>query len=136
MSIGHCYSQEQICTAGMHQNNVSWSIGELVNESGSTGSMLVYQGFNKRSEGIISAVPEVINLNFSFYPNPVVNKLKLNFTDNNSYSWTLTDIVGRVIKTRTSCIDKEIDMSDFDAGQYILKVTADSYNRSVIIIKK
>ena len=133
---GQSFAQQLICTAAQQQNNVSWSIGELITETGTVGNMVITQGFNQQIQDFPSAVSELTVRDFSFYPNPVVDKLMLNFNENNSYSWILTDIVGRTLKSKTSCVDREIDMSEFEAGQYILKVTTDNYRQSVIIIKK
>lgn len=134
LSVGSCFSQQLITTAGMQENNVSWSIGELVNEAGSTGDATIYQGFNMQSDDIFSAVPTFFNQDFKFYPNPVLDKLYLNLTTKID-SWRITDIVGRVLMSNNSCIDQQIDMSALKSGQYILKIMADGYNKSIIVIK-
>lgn len=136
LSVGHCYSQQLITTAGMQENNVSWSIGELLNDTGSTGNMDVFMGFNQQVEDILSATPQITNKIFSFYPNPVIDKLTLSVSESGAYSWTLTDVTGRTLKSRHSCVEKEIDLSDLVAGQYILRVVTNSFSGSAVIIKK
>lgn len=135
ISISRVGAQQLITTAGATQNNVSWSIGELVNESGTVNDVFVIQGFNQQAENVISAVGEVKNRDFSFYPNPVVNKLRLTLENCTSYSWKLTDLTGRVLKQKSLCIEKEIDMSDMAPGQYILSILSDEFKQSVIVIK-
>jgi hypothetical protein len=135
LSFNKGYAQQLIGTAGTTQNNVSWSIGELVNETGTTNNLIVVQGFNQQAEGVISAIGKLTNSIFSFYPNPVVEKLRLSMETNNSYAWKLTDLTGRVLKQKTSCIEMEIDMADMAAGQYILSVLTDEFKQSVIVIK-
>lgn len=135
LSLSHGFAQQLISPAGGAQHNVSWSIGELVNESGSANNLSIVQGFNNQAESIISAVNQVMTRNFSYYPNPVVDKLRLTLENNDSYAWKLTDLTGRILKQKSSCIEMEIDMSDMVSGQYILSVLTAEFNQSVIVIK-
>lgn len=135
LTISKGNAQQLIGTAGAIQNNVSWSIGELVNETATVNNIIIVQGFNPQATGVVSAIEKVVNRSFSFYPNPVVDKLRLTLENNNAYAWKLTDLTGRILKQKSTCIEMEIDMSDMVSGQYILSVLTDQFNQSVMVIK-
>lgn len=136
LSTGMCFSQQLINTASAQQNNVSWSIGEIFTETGTTNDMIVSPGFSYQTSAIISATPEVMSRKINFYPNPVVDKMRVELDNSTPYTWMITDLVGRVLKNKVSCIDTEIDMSEFETGQYILKVVSGNYSHAVVIIKE
>ncbi|MDP4240014.1 MAG: T9SS type A sorting domain-containing protein [Bacteroidota bacterium] len=136
LSVTQGYSQQLITTAGAQQNNVSWSIGEMVTESGSVAGLMINQGFNGFENIIRTGISAVEIFTVQTYPNPVIDKLFLKFTDGNTYSYILTDIVGRVLLNKSVHLDQEIDLSHYDAGQYILKVNSNRFSKSTIIIKK
>jgi hypothetical protein len=136
LSVGMCYSQSTLNVAGTQQNNVSWSIGELLTTTGTTNNTVVYQGFNQQAGDVISSVKQLLNTSYSIYPNPVTDKLNVKIEGNSLYSWTLTDLTGRVVKSRSSCLDMGIDVAELVSGQYILNLTTDGNKISAIIIKK
>lgn len=134
---GSCFSQQLISTAGLQQNNVSWSVGELVTTEGSVSQLLVSQGFNSMSDTIlVSGLSDVTLSAILVYPNPVVDKLYIKQTERGSYSYILTDIVGRVLINKTGDTNQEIDLSHYAKGQYILKITTSKFSKSTILIKK
>ena len=137
LMAGSCFSQQLISTAGLQQNNVSWSIGELVTSEGSVSQLLVGQGFNSMSDTIlVSGLSNVTLSAILVYPNPVVDKLYIKQTDGEPYSFILTDIVGRVLINKTGDTNQEIDLSHYAIGQYILKITTSKFSKSTILIKK
>lgn len=136
LSFTNGYSQQLICTAGAQQNNVSWSIGELVTNSGTTSEFIFNQGFNSFSDVETSLSDIDMSSTIEVYPNPVIDKLFLKFTESNNYSYILTDIVGHVLLNNTVNSNQEIDLSNYKAGQYILRVYSNQFSKSTIIIKK
>jgi hypothetical protein len=136
LSAGQSYSQQLISTAGQQQNNVSWSIGEMITDGGSVSGKKIYQGFNSPDIIAYTGLADVSMSSIVAYPNPVIDKLFLKKTESGSFSFTLTDLVGRVLLTKTVDTDQEIDLSHFDAGQYILKVYTNQFSKSTILIKK
>ena len=100
-SFTHGYSQQLFTTAGTQQNNVSWSIGEIVTESGTMSGVTISQGFNSYLNLLPTGISDITSSIIKAYPNPVIDKLFLKFTDGNSYSYTITDIVGRVLLNKT-----------------------------------
>ncbi len=135
LTVGKGNAQQLIGTAGSVQNNVSWSIGELINETATANNITIIQGFNQQAAGVISAIDKVINHSFSYYPNPVVDKLRLTLENINFYTWKLTDLTGRILKQKSSCMEMEIDMSAMARGQYVLTILTDEFNKSVVVIK-
>jgi len=131
-----CFSQQLISTAGQQQNNVSWSIGEIVTAGGTTSQFIIYQGFNSLESSVLSGLSDVAPSTLSVYPNPVVNELYLKKVDFGTYSYTLIDVVGSVLLNKIADSDQTIDMSHYSPGQYILKVTSNQFSKSTIIIKK
>jgi hypothetical protein len=133
---GQSFSQQLISTAGQQQNNVSWSIGEMITEGAPVSGMMILQGFNSPDSLVISGLSDVKLSTIVAYPNPVVGKLFLKHTESGLYSYSLTDIIGRVLINKTVDADQEIDLSHYDAGQYILKVYTNQFSKSTILIKK
>jgi len=136
LSFTQGYSQQLINTAGAQQNNVSWSIGEVVTESGIVEGLRINQGFNGSENIIPTGISDVETFTIQPYPNPVIDKLFLKFTNGNTYSYILTDIVGRILLNKSVNSDQEIDLSHYASGQYILKVNSNKLSKSTIIIKK
>ena len=133
---GQGFSQQLFSTAGQQQNNVSWSIGELITEGGTVSGIMVYQGFNITDIPFVDGLSDVTLSTIKVYPNPVVDVLYLKQTESGSFNYILTDLVGRVLLNKTSDSDQEVDLSQYCAGQYILKVHTNQFSKSTILIKK
>lgn len=133
---GQSFSQQLISTAGQEQNSVSWSIGELATEAGTTSGLMMYQGFNSLDGSVVSGLSEISLSGLAAYPNPVIDKLFLKLSQEGLYTYTLSDILGRVLHKKTADSDQEIDLSHYEAGQYMLKVISNQLSKSTIIIKK
>lgn len=136
LSVTKSYSQQLISTAGAQQNNVSWSIGEVVTESGIVAGLMINQGFNGFENIMPTGISDIETFTIQTYPNPVIDKLFLKVSDGSTYSYILTDIIGRILLKKSVNSDQEIDLSHYDAGQYILKVNSNHLSKSTIIIKK
>ena len=135
-SAAQGYSQQLISTAGQQQNNVSWSIGELITEENAVSGLIVYQGFNSPDVKTPNGLSDVTMSAIVAYPNPVIDKLFIKKAESGSFTYTLTDLVGRVLLTKTVDSDQEIDLSHYDAGQYILQLFTNQFSKSTILIKK
>lgn len=74
-------------------------------------------------------------LPFTLYPNPVIDALRLSFTeDNEAESLTLLDLTGRVVATQHNNLE-HLDMSALPSGVYMLRVTmkdGTSYHERII----
>lgn len=67
---------------------------------------------------------DAIFSNFSFYPNPVITILFVNF--NKRYDLNLVDLRGQQVLQKTDLQNKqEIDLSSLKRGMYLMKITSD-----------
>ena len=78
------------------------------------------------------------NLDFNLYPNPTTGKFIIEFTDqNNAYEVAIYSIEGKLIATKdvneTNSI--EFDLSDLDAGTYLIKVKSEGSTRIKRLVK-
>jgi hypothetical protein len=73
--------------------------------------------------------------NFSFYPNPVKHKLKIELGSKTIQSIYLSDILGQIIY-QAAPTSKEIDFSSFANGVYFLTITSDNRKKVFKIIKE
>jgi hypothetical protein len=74
-------------------------------------------------------------LNQSYYPNPVENKLYLQLLDDQNQI-ILTDILGRELLQEVVKSSHNVDMSAFKSGIYFLKVKNSKGVQNMKIIKK
>lgn len=87
--------------------------------------------------GVISSTAEINDLQFSVYPNPTTNVLKLHTPELKAgqYLVTLSDITGRTIYAEIAqlnpTIDKEINTELINKGMYILTIR-DQFNNFAI----
>jgi uncharacterized repeat protein (TIGR03803 family) len=83
-----------------------------------------------------SIISGIDNLEFSVYPNPASNyiKLKHNLLNNFNYSYQMFDIFGRVINE--GLITNEIDISKYEKGIYIIKISNNDLVKTVKFVKK
>ncbi len=59
---------------------------------------------------------------FTIYPNPVSDKLTINFPDNSEHSAQLYDIYGKVIKSEIIVSNQILTISDLPNGLYLIKI--------------
>lgn len=72
---------------------------------------------------------------FTYYPNPVKDVLKLSYT-NAITNVTVYNLLGQaVINTAMNQNEASIDMSRLPAGNYIVKVSADTMTKTIKVIK-
>ncbi|MFT3751707.1 MAG: T9SS type A sorting domain-containing protein [Paludibacter sp.] len=131
------FAQQLLSTAGGQQNKVSWSIGDLLTGGSTVSGVTVYQGFNAFELDVKTALSDVESTGINVFPNPVIDKLNINIEAGTVFSLSLTDLVGRTLISSTNQSGPvEVNLSQFDAGQYILKVYSAQFSKSTIIIKK
>ncbi len=76
--------------------------------------------------------------NFQVYPNPASDVLNINGRNNmNLSSVQLTDLNGRVVKTQNVAgVSSQLNISDLNAGVYLLKVTSPQGVGTTKVIKR
>ena len=70
---------------------------------------------------------------FEIYPNPVENNLRI--SGNGIKKVEILDLNGHVLIRKLESVDN-IDLSNLDAGIYIVLISANEYNLTKKIIKK
>lgn len=80
-------------------------------------------------------IDELTFKNFSYYPNPVKNVISIS-NDSIIDELIFISVKGKTILTqKPNSLSAEIDLSNFSAGIYFLKVTSDGVKKTVKIIK-
>ena len=64
-----------------------------------------------------------ISSSFNISPNPATDKIYFSLNTNESYSYSLLNLLGEEIKNSTSSGAAALDMADVPAGIYILRIT-------------
>lgn len=88
----------------------------------------IYAGLNEQPNAI----------DFKFYPNPVKNKLWLNYTTNLDYTVEIVDVTGKQVKQMLMEPDTQkqaIDVSTLANGLYFIKVSQDKKSTSFKFMK-
>jgi trimeric autotransporter adhesin len=79
--------------------------------------------------------PDMLQGTFTYYPNPVKDVLKMSYT-NAITNVIVYNMLGQaVITTAVNQTEASIDMSRLPAGNYIVKVSADTMTKTIKVIK-
>lgn len=70
------------------------------------------------------STPDIIGVQTVVYPNPAVNQLNVLSNTNGESTVALTDLLGRVVYTSSNegKVNLSIDVSNFEAGHYVLSI--------------
>jgi len=125
-------AQEVISSTGASQAasgiEVSWTLGELVIETISSGSNTLTQGFHQ-SKLTVTSVPgfHSAGIELKVYPNPTHDFIIIQFdelVDGAGYSFF--DVTGKEIERKLiNSTRTVIHLENCASGQYILKLTKD-----------
>ena len=83
------------------------------------------QGFNV-AEDLISEI--------SVYPNPSTGILNIDFETNDSFSVEVTNIIGEIVLVKELESNTSIDLSNFDKGTYLVKVSNSNLSKTERIV--
>jgi Secretion system C-terminal sorting domain len=118
----------------MPRNDCPIPISPLVKNNTEAGSVINAKDlFSKRADMIVIddniEFSKIANSHFSLYPNPNSGKFTLNFEgfdDQSVYDIGISDTQGKIVYKSTGNINvaKEIDLSPFPTGIYLIKVVA------------
>jgi hypothetical protein len=122
-------AQEVVSTAGETNTitgyEVSWTLGEPVIQTISSGSTVLTQGFHQ-SKLTVTAIDELLvsDLELKVYPNPTQDFVTISLSkmpENLIYS--VFDLSGKLLENnRISNLNTKIDMQHYSGGSYILKL--------------
>ncbi|MBV6655462.1 MAG: T9SS type A sorting domain-containing protein, partial [Mameliella sp.] len=79
---------------------------------------------------------EVNEMAISVYPNPTAGIVNIDFPDVEQSQITVSDIVGRTIFQTDHLTDKQIDLSGFKSGVYVIRIQTEEGYLTRRIIKK
>lgn len=121
----HASAQEVVASAGenLQSNNlqINYTLGQLVNSTASTGSVIVTQGFHQSFAELVEALatPEE-KIFIETYPNPTRDFLTIQSEDPDPITYTLYNLNGaKVAKGSFEKITK-INVQGFAKGTYQL----------------
>lgn len=136
------HAQSVIATAGSTNEQITWTIGEVMVESIIRSDYGIFtQGFNQPYTTAQTAIQEnQFNVNnLRVYPNPATDKLYITTDEvlETSSVWQLTDLTGRLLQQgNIQSKNTEIDITHIPQGEYILHVNDSNADiQSTIIIK-
>ncbi len=123
--------------------SISWTIGEPVSETYTTSTNKTTMGFHQPELGVATLIKQQGNdVELLVFPNPVRESLTVSFNDleNGVYKMELFDDLGKMVfKTETEIkADSKmvnLNMSQYAAGNYYLRVANPNLNKTVKIIK-
>jgi hypothetical protein len=107
---------------------VSSTVGEVITGTATTSTYILTQGF-QQGFFTVSKLDEEIQVNYSVYPNPVVNTLNIELFAQKSTSLNISifDIKGVAIDKKTENINGrtiiQSDFSNLPNGTYIIRIS-------------
>ena len=118
---------------------VSQTVGESVVSDMSTVNLHLSQGFQQYVE-LPNAIPErdIVN-DFTLYPNPVSDVLKVSFSADEKSDWNIyvTNLLGEVMSGSTKNLSNRtsgkvsLDCSEYPQGAYFVRLVAKDTGQSV-----
>lgn len=134
----NAFTQEVISTSGNDVSGISWTIGEIINETVTGENTIVTQGFNQPQFGLPSGLFDTPfgETELYVFPNPTIDQLNMNFKNVRSYSWLLTDVTGQIILNgKANNSETIIDFRNYNKGLYIISALSVKGIKSIKIIK-
>ena len=140
--FGQSVSPELISNSGEYFDNgtvsLSWSIGECMTETYTSGNNQLTQGFQQNFE-IITLVENLTdNMQINVYPNPATDKINIEFSEiNENTIIQLFDISGKELLLKSLInTTEQLDLSNFSNSTLILKITENEKLLKSIKIQK
>lgn len=123
------FAQEVVSSAGNTLSNsgfeVSWTFGEPVINTISTGNVILTQGFHQ-TKLIITAIKDITDIKntISVFPNPTQEFAIVKFNKLlKLVRYNLYDLSSKVIQSEEiTSNETKIDLSEFAQGTYLLKI--------------
>jgi hypothetical protein len=128
--MGQLAEPEIIASSGGNYSNtngsLSWTCGEPITATESSGSYFLTQGFQQPSAIIVTAISNPVpKSSIGVYPNPVTSSIYIHRDGNEQLQIQLINMNGKVILTRTlSPSESQLDLSLYANGIYLLKLSS------------
>ena len=126
--------------AGNNQFSLSYTIGEIVTESGNdtVNNIDLTQGFQQAYISIVSTENHLADIDISVFPNPAVNYLNVNISDLSKVkTYALFDMSGKLLLQQEVISNQfEISFSNFSSGNYLLIFKNDQQKLKTLKVQK
>lgn len=132
VTVGTISGQEVVATSGDHHAipgyAVSWTLGEPVIATGSSGSYSLTQGFHQPKLTVTSTDILAIDLNIKVYPNPAQEFVTINseqLLENARYA--LFSLSGeKLMEGKIRSSTTRLNLEKMASGTYILKLSGEN----------
>ena len=118
-------------------SQLSWTLGETVTETFSTGTNYLSQGFHQTTLSATPIEDHDESLSFSVFPNPATEELQLMLNNSKElFLVKLFDVKGSLIHSSDlyGSVQTSINVSNISTGTYLLHLT-DQNNKTIKVIK-
>ena len=132
IALNYCYAQTSVNAGGGNINgssgSVSYSIGQSFTQTVNDTSGKINQGVQQPYEIFINTGIEnktIQLIQASVYPNPTQHVLSLEIQEANlnGYTYSLQDLLGKVIETKSISVNKtELQVAQLKSATYILNI--------------
>ena len=118
--------QELISSSGDYYEtselSLEWSIGEIMTETFTEGSLILTQGLHQSYFTItaLDELPPTLS-NISVYPNPATQYFYIN-TSQTDLKYTITDIAGKIIAQDNVNGKTKVNISNYTNNIYFLNI--------------
>lgn len=128
-TVANIIAQEVVSTAGETQSisgyEISWTLGEPIIQTISSGSTILTQGFHQ-SKLTVTAIDELLVSDFGLkvYPNPTSEfiVIKINKLENNP-AFSLYNLSGKLLQSQSIyATETQINLNEYASGTYLLKL--------------
>jgi hypothetical protein len=112
--------------------SVSWTIGEPVTSTVSSGEYTLTQGFQQSTWEIVGIEENTTqsSLDINLYPNPATDHVYIQVNsekDTNVFRWKLTTLNGKIVKNGTGRSSKtRLSLTNLHKSVYIITVSFDN----------
>lgn len=132
------YAQFGVTSAGfsLEASNygTSFTIGETFNQQINTADYSIKNGILQPSYKKSTSVSSVSQIQVSLYPNPVFDYLNVETKDKRSFSYSIFDYTGKLVK-HDALGDGKILVADLTAGMYVFTLISENSSYSYKFIK-
>lgn len=135
-------AQDLISTGGdffqMESGSISFTIGEPVIETLVTSGHSLTQGFQQSQREIITAANELDDISINIYPNPTVDNVRIELSEQRFLKYQLFDLNGLLLQQdNISHIQTTLSLANYYPSIYILKLTDSNLgSKTFQIVKK
>lgn len=130
ISNAQSFTPDVIGSAGVFSTSaggsMSWTIGEVMMETYSSGNNFLTQGFHQPDTSFVISVSNPTLQNISIFPNPVVDNLVIDLSHvSGSYVLEIFDMYGQIIRKEFIPTDQKqlfLSFREFANGMYLLNI--------------